>query len=309
MSGPENLAARIPGQEAMALHGWWAASKWLVLRRASQFFLLGLFLTGPLFGLWIVKGTLTSSLTLKILPLTDPLFAFQAFVAGHKLESAALAGALIVLITYALIGGRVYCSWVCPINLVTDAANWTRRRLGLPEGTVFSRSARLWLLGSVLAVSALTGTVAWEFVNPISIVHRGIVFGALFGTGLAWAVIAAIFLFDLAVSARGWCGHLCPVGAFYGLLGAGSLLRVGAFNRTRCDDCLDCYKVCPEAQVIAPALKGEARGAGPLILSGDCTNCGRCIDICHARVFSFSLGRTSAPNFHSHDNAAKKEAA
>ena len=29
--------------------------------------------------------------------------------------TAALLGALIVLVAYALIGGRMYCSWVCPI--------------------------------------------------------------------------------------------------------------------------------------------------------------------------------------------------
>ncbi|WP_413891310.1 4Fe-4S binding protein [Candidatus Aalborgicola defluviihabitans] len=23
---------------------------------------------------------------------------------------------------------------------------------------------------------------------------------------------------------RGWCGHLCPVGAFYGVLGRGALM-------------------------------------------------------------------------------------
>ena len=49
---------------------------------------------------------------------------------------------------------------------------------------------------------------------------------------------------------------------------------------------MDCYAVCPEPQVIAPALKGES-GGGPLILAANCTNCGRCIDVCAPRVFGF----------------------
>lgn len=278
---------RLPGPAAVARHGFWLANRWLILRRLSQVLFLALFLTGPLFGLWIAKGSLTSSLTLNVLPLTDPFFALQALLAHHALEGKAVIGALIVLAVYALIGGRMYCSWVCPVNLVTDASAWLRARLDLPEGVALNRSTRLWILGAVLVVSAMTGTAAWEFVNPIAILHRGLVFGALYGAGLVWIVVAALFLFDLAVSSRGWCGRLCPVGAFYGLIGGKSLLRVRATGREKCDDCLDCYKSCPEAHVISPALKGAGRGLGPAILSGDCTNCGRCIDVCPERVFDF----------------------
>lgn len=272
-----------PGREAVLAKGWWGAHRWLVLRRASQLFFLALFLAGPWFGLWIVEGTLAGSLTLGILPLTDPLIALQSLAAGHAPETTALLGAAIVAGIYALIGGRVYCSWVCPINPVTDAAHWLHRRLGLPKGWQPKRTTRLWLLGTVLAVSALTGTIAFEFVNPVSMVHRGLIFGI----SAAWGLVAAIFVFDLAVSRQGWCGHLCPVGAFYGLLGTKSLLRVGAPNRAACDDCMDCYAVCPEMHVISPALKGGP-GASHLILAPDCTNCGRCIDVCAKDVFRFT---------------------
>ena len=66
------------------------------------------------------------------------------------------------------------------------------------------------------------------------------------------------------------------------------MLRVSAARREACDDCLDCFVVCPEQQVIRPALKGADQGIGPVILSGNCTNCGRCIDVCARDVFSFT---------------------
>jgi hypothetical protein len=94
-------------------------------------------------------------------------------------------------------------------------------------------------------------------------VYRGLVFGM----GLAWGVLAAVFLLDLLVARRAWCGHLCPVGAFYGLLGKGALVRVAAVRREQCEDCLDCFAVCPEHQVIKPAIKGADQGQGPVILS------------------------------------------
>jgi len=111
--------------------------------------------------------------------------------------------------------------------------------------------------------------------------------GIVFGLGLAWVLILGIFLFDLLVSRNGWCGHLCPVGAFYSLLRYRTPLRVTAAKRDACDDCMDCFAVCPEPQVIKPALKGAKKGFGPVILSNQCTNCGRCIDVCAPDVFSY----------------------
>lgn len=271
------------GQEAVAVKGWVGAHKYLILRRISQLFFLVLFLLGPWFGIWVVKGTLAGSQTLGVLPLTDPFILLQSIIAGHWPAMTALIGGLIVVVAYALVGGRVYCSWVCPINPVTDAANWLHRRLDLPKGWQPKRRTRLWILATALIVSGLTGVIAWEIINPITMLHRGLIFGA----GFVWAMVVAIFVFDVLVARHGWCGHICPVGAFYGLIGTKSLLRVSAVNRSACDDCMDCYAVCPENHIISPALKGKP-GATPLILSTDCSNCGRCIDVCAVDVFKFT---------------------
>ena len=276
---------RRPGAEATAVRGWFASHRWLIARRVSQLGILALFLLGPLAGVWIVEGNLSSSDTLDVLPLTDPYVLLQSLVAGHVAESRALVGAAIVLVFYLLVGGRVYCSWVCPVNPVTDFAAWLRARLGITKSVRIDRSVRYWLLAATLVLAAATGTIAWELVNPVSMLHRGLIYGV----GAAWAIVLAVFLFDLLFSHRGWCGHLCPVGAFYGLLGLKSPVRVIAARRGDCNDCLDCYAVCPELQVIKPALKGADRGLGPVILSPECTNCGRCIDVCSKNVFRFGL--------------------
>jgi len=273
-----------PGAAVVREKGWLAAHRYLVLRRFSQFGILALFLVGPLFGVWIVEGNIASSLTLDVLPLSDPLVLLQVLATGHLPASAALVGGAIVLGFYLLVGGRVYCSWVCPVNIVTDLAEWLRRRLKIRGGAHFSDKTRYWLLGAILLVAAVSGSVAWELVNPVSMVYRGLVFGM----GLAWGVVAAVFLLDLFVGRRAWCGHLCPVGAFYGLVGEVAVVRVAAVNRQSCDDCMDCFAICPEHQVIRPALKGAVKGIGPLIDSGHCTNCGRCIDVCARDVFAFT---------------------
>ena len=273
------------GSEAVAVKGRLRANKWLLLRRLSQFGILTLFLLGPLAGIWIVKGNLNYSYTLNFLPLTDPYVAFQAAMTGHFPEKLGLIGLAIVVVFYLLVGGRAYCSWVCPVNLVTDAAGWLRDRLGIKGSVHLSRNTRYWILAMTLAGSAATGVVLWELINPVSMLHRGLIFGL----GAAWTVVVAVFLFDLFVMSRGWCGRLCPVGAFYSLLGRWSPVRVAARDRAACNDCMDCFEVCPEPQVIRPALKGEEKGVGPVILAPNCTNCGRCIDVCSKDVFSFGL--------------------
>jgi len=278
-----------PGRDAVREKGWLAAHRWLLARRASQAGFLALFLAGPLTGLWITKGTLASSMTLDLLPLSDPLILAQSLAAGHALSATAVTGALIVAGIWLLAGGRAYCAWLCPVNPITDGAHLLRGRLNLDadKGWQPARATRRWLLATVIAVSAATGTIAWEAVNPVTALHRGLVFGTLFSAAGA-SLVLAVFLFDLAVSRRGWCARICPVGAFYGLLGRFSVVRVSAAGRAACDDCMDCFAVCPEQQVIPPALHPRDSGASALIDDGDCTNCGRCIDVCSRDVFHFT---------------------
>lgn len=275
-------APSIVGQEAVESKGWWRAHRWLLLRRLSQLGIFGLFLLGPLAGIWIVKGNLSSSMTLGVLPLTDPFTLAQVLATRHWPELSALVGVGIAIAFYALVGGRVFCSWVCPVNVVTDAASWLRRKLRITTGRS-PRELRYWLIPAILAACAISGVTVWEWVNPVSLTQRALIFGG----STAFGALAAVFVFDLLVAPRGWCGHLCPVGATYALVGSKSLLRVSAQHSSRCNDCADCYAVCPEPQIIPIALKGKD-GASPVIDSSACTNCGRCIDVCGPDVFTYT---------------------
>lgn len=273
------------GREAVAAKGWFLAHKWLLLRRLSQILIFALFLLGPLTGFWFIAGNLNSSLILDFLPLTDPFVALQVFLAGSELEPQALYGVAVVVVVYMLVGGRVYCSWVCPINMITDTAAWLRRGMGIGKGLGLSRTTRYWLLAMSLILPTVGGQLYWELINPVTIFQRGLIFGL----GSAWLIVAMVFLFDLFVSSAGWCGRLCPMGAFYALFTTVSPVRVSAKRREDCNDCLDCFRVCPEPQVIKPALKGSAMGHGPTVQNINCSNCGRCIDVCAPDVFEFAI--------------------
>ena len=136
-------------------------------------------------------------------------------------------------------------------------------------------------MGLALPVSAVSGVAAFEWLSPIGIVHRELIYGP--GPGLA-AVVAMLVLMNVFVVREGWCGSLCPLGAFYSLVGRLSWVRIG-FRRERCDRCGDCVAICPEPHVIdfdSMAQKG-------FVDSGDCLNCARCLEVCPRNAYHFAL--------------------
>ena len=257
----------------------------LILRRVVQLGILLLFFGTAHWG-WniagepLLKGNLSSSELLGMVPLADPFAVLQIFFTGHVLQQQVVIGALIVLVFYALISGRIWCSWVCPINMVTDLASWLRRRLRIPNAFCITRQFRYWVLALTLLLSAITGLAAFEWVSPISLFHRELIFGL----GMGWMAIAGIFIFDLLVVRHGWCGHLCPLGAFYALVGKVGLLRIG-FDAPTCTQCCECVRVCPEPQVF-DFKQAHTNGQ---IASSECTDCGRCISVCPEDTLSFQL--------------------
>jgi len=267
----------------------WNSYRYLFFRRFTQISLLVLYFGANAWGWKMLQGNLSSSTILGVIPMSDPYAALQMLAAGATLATDLLIGVLVVTLLYFVVGGRAFCSWVCPINMVTDFAAFVRELIGMNKLTGVkqpaSRKLRYWILALSLIVSAVMGLAAFEFISPISMLHRGIVFGIGFG----WAAVLIIFLFDLFVLKNGWCGHICPLGGFYSILGKFSLIRV-KHNEENCTLCMKCKVVCPESQVLHMIGKKSLP-----VLSGECTNCARCIEVCDDDALSFSL-RSMAQN-------------
>ncbi len=264
--------------------------RWLLMRRIVQIsILLAFIILIPGYGK-MADGNLSSSLWFDQLKLTDPFILLQSFFAGSTIALPALTGAMLVGGFYAFLAGRLYCSWVCPINLLTDLAYWLRKRLNIKGNMSLSRHLRLWILALSLVLSFLGGTLAWEIVNPITRFQRELIWFSLSGGML----LGALFLFDLFVSRRAWCGHLCPVGAFYGILGRYGRLKVTSTPTENCDTrgCSRCVAVCPEPHVLAPVVSKQALS----VTSSDCTRCGACLDECSEGVLSMKIDLVGMAN-------------
>lgn len=258
--------------------------RFLILRRFIQVGILVLFAVCSHYSLHFFQGNLNSSKIFWIIPMSDPLSIAQIFasgaIAGTVIGLEALLGLGVVLLVYGILLGRGYCAFVCPMNIVTDCANFLHRKLKLNNTTKFtSRKFKYGVLLLSLILSFAFGVAAFDIISPISMLHRGIVFGMGFGI----FGILAVFLFDLLLLKNGFCGYICPLGATYSLIGKLSLLRV-RHDSTKCTKCGKCIVVCPEPQVLD--LIGKRSGS---INKIDCLKCARCIEVCDDNALKYGI--------------------
>jgi len=266
--------------------------RYALARRLVQFGVLALFLGTLHFG-WqiagqpLLAGNLSAANFAGWVPLADPFAVLQMLVARHWLATEVLVGAAVVLVLYVMLGGRVFCGWVCPMNVVTDSAAWARERLGIGADLMhLNPRARQVLLGMALLLSFAFGAAAFDWLSPVGMLQRELIHGA--GLGLTAAL--GIFLFDAFVVKHGWCGHLCPLGAFWSLVGRAGQVRV-RFDDASCTRCGDCVKVCPEPRV----LNFQRAAAAGMVAGGECTHCGACIEVCPEASLRFDLRLRARP--------------
>ena len=226
----------------------------------------------------ILEGNLSGSKILETIPMSDPLAFLQIFLAGGAISMDLLLGVLVVILVYGLFLGRGYCAFVCPINMVSDLANFLRRKLHI-ENVRFLAISRKAKFGVLFLSLLLSLVLAWESISPISMLHRGVVFGM----GVGFFGVLGVFLFDLFVLKNGFCGHICPLGAVYGLIGSKAMLSV-RHNVQNCTKCMDCVRICPENQVLRMVGKYSAP-----VSDMACIKCGRCIEVCNDNALGFSI--------------------
>jgi ferredoxin-type protein NapH len=227
------------------------------------------------------KGTVWSSIVLGV-DVTDPLAAAEAIAAGKTIYGPLLASILIP-VAVALVLGKVFCSWICPANLLFEITGKLRgvlRFAELPPADVkFSYANKYVLLAVGLAIAAIVGLPIFALVYPPAAMSR-LLHGWVFGTptGGILTVLGAIVVFELIVSPRWWCRTMCPGGALYGLIGWPRLLRV-KLDAARCTECGKCKPACE------PGLDPVRQSSGI-----ECDNCGACIRRCPETALGFGVG-------------------
>ncbi len=228
-------------------------------------------------------GTLSSSSVFGI-TLLDPFAVLQTIAASKSFSLDWLIGLLPLLVVYALIRGRVFCGWVCPVNLLLEIVDWLRKKLHVNvEEHAVPRHAKVYVALGVLVLSAVLSFPVFEALSPVGFIVKGIVFGGVAG-GIT---LLAIILAELFWGHRVWCRSICPLGGFYEVVGKVGLVNVKIDHET-CIGCNKCKKVCLcDPEILEPAVDG----GDSIVRAGDCMLCGKCIETCPVKALDIKIGR------------------
>lgn len=239
----------------------------------------------------ILEGTLSGSRFLGF-HLIDVFTNMQLFLATYHMPINMVIGTVTILVVYLIIGGRTYCSWVCPYGLLSEIGEKVHDYLiskKMIKERTFDNRIRYIFWAIFLLLSFTSGYLVFETFNVVGILSRFVAYG--WSVALAW--VLAVLAIEIFYSRRAWCKYVCPIGTTYGMIGWVSTTRV-QWN-DNCDHCMVCHDVCFENQVLEltkskyDAQRKEKNIKTEYVLNGDCTLCGRCIDVCHSDALEFDF--------------------
>ncbi len=254
-----------------------------IFRRITQALTILLIIAMPLMnkkGIAVITGSLYS-LSIDGIWITDPLSGFQVIVSTLSANTTLILSMLIP-ISIALVFGRIFCSWMCPQNSISELFDYIARRL-FPLLKWGKEGLRLFNLSPsakpryaiLIALFALTPLLGFPVANLISspgiisvqitkYFYEGIV-------GIELGLIGIIVVLEVFFVRRLWCNYICPVGSFLGIFRSGKTMKVVYSEDAEhlCGRCMECVDVC---QLGLNPMGGKVY---PL-----CHNCGDCIVKC-----------------------------
>lgn len=213
------------------------------------------------------------SVTLGGLTIIDPLALLQVLTLMEPVTLSLFISAIIPIIL-ALIFGRIFCSWLCPINTILETNRRLIKKIGLKPlkiNVITSSKLRYVLLIPGLIFPFL-GAALFPYILPYAVLGRFMYYltvGTIFWTGLL--VLLAVFIGDY-VQKGFWCNYLCPTGLLLSFAGTKRLINV-VHDLEKCNTyCSLCEKTC------------SWNTSPKQIPNHNCTNCGLCIEKCPGKA-------------------------
>jgi len=202
---------------------------------------------------------------------------------GHTLKTTNLLNFSILLgvLGVALVAGRAFCGWMCPLGTIQDfLAAWGRRLSGEPHhvrgkaskarlpvrlpaiADKWLRYAKYAILGLILVASLVAIYPPLRNICPVRAVF------SFKMTPLLWSILR-VFLLTSIMVARAWCKFLCPLGATLAIFNIISPVRL-ASDMAHCNNCGRCDIECSMGIEDVPDNLNDT----------ECIRCLECLDTC-----------------------------
>ncbi len=269
-------------------------------RKIVQIFSLAFLVTVPLLvvnKIYSIIGTLYS-ITIFGVDIVDPAMALQTTILSREVVEVILVG-IIIPVLLALIFGKVFCSWICPFNTLSEywqklTSKLFRDRYRKIKKLLTYENPKPVIFWSIL-ISFFILSIVLKFPLITFLSAPGIISSEIshfimgMGFGLELLIVLMIIFIEGILFKRYWCKFICPIGGVLSVFRVKRTLHV-SYNSDLCT-CKagsdPCSYVCPLD------LSPKSKNLYPF-----CFNCGECIRVCEktgnsALSFSFSSDRSS----------------
>ena len=214
------------------------------------------------------------------LPISSLMSLYYLVLSGefHPAHPAGLV-ILVAIIALSLVFGKAFCSWLCPVGLISEALGDLgekifRRRITIPRWLDYPlRSLKYLLLAFfVYAIFFTMGKFALRaFLDSDYNIVADVKMYYFFAQISQFSIIVIGALVLLSIPLRGfWCRNLCPYGALLGVLSLASPHKIKR-NPISCIDCGKCALKCPSFIKVDKVKT---------VISDECTSCMSCVDVC-----------------------------
>lgn len=180
-----------------------------------------------------------------------------------------------IFIVGAIIIGRMFCGFVCPMGLIQDIIYEIRQALKIKGYTPTEKTYQILkiLKYEILALFLGGAFFGFDFCNICPAIITSTQFGG-YKHNIYIASVAIIIVFiGSFFKRRFWC-NICPMGYLVGLFSKVSIFRLKK-DCTACTECRACYEACPMGikSIYTEREKED-------ITTTNCIMCGECVKKC-----------------------------
>lgn len=204
---------------------------------------------------------------------------FELWINEFAIIFFAMMFLMFVVVASSVVYGRVYCGYMCPQMIFSEAAasmeDWLKRKLNKLFPTLSAAKKQLlWRIASYGAIGAASVVLAFifiaYFVEPRDLLGRLLTLDIRTAGGISGAVVTLFTFLDFAFVRTTFCTTVCPYGYLQGFLGDKHTLLVQYRDeKHQCIECLKCLRVCHMGIDIRKS---------PFQI--ECVHCAECIDAC-----------------------------